>query len=99
MPASRRRTAIAVCIPLLGACADQALEPLTDARFTPLFSEIAEDITLPGGPAADAAAFLATLNQSLAAQGAGYVALQADILLSELDPERQTTIYANDRTH
>jgi hypothetical protein len=100
MPAFCRRTAIAVCIPLLlGACADHALEPLTDDRFTPQFSEISDDVTAPAFATGDVAAFLSSLNQQLAAQGANYTVLQADILLAEIDPQRQTTIFANDRTH
>ena len=80
---------------LFTACADDSTEP---TRTTgPAFSEVADGLA-PLALGADLQATLVALNQELAAQGLGVAVRQADMALAPgADPNRATTVYANDR--
>jgi hypothetical protein len=97
-----RRTAAlcAAIIPIVFmACADDATNP-NAARIQPRFDLSEGDLVPFADPAGGPEAFLVSLNQGIAAQNLNYAVREASMLLAATaDPQRASTVYANDRLH
>lgn len=98
MSVARRSISLVFAAALLAACADENVDQ--NSPFGVAMSEVAAAPDLaPIALGPDLQATLVAINAELAARGAGVAVRQADMVLAATaDPQRATTVFANDRT-